>query len=161
MLKYLLCLLMLTGLTLPAGAETFANQAALEGLETAKAVFDVNQDDPDLLLLRLQLVDKTYQQLKDAGKNPQFVLTFRGGASRFLTRGETYLEAGDEKTKAAVEELLVKFHAAGIPLEQCAIAAGLAKIKTDAFLDEVEVVANGYTSMIAYQNKGYAFIPME
>ncbi|PLX99192.1 MAG: hypothetical protein C0622_10785 [Desulfuromonas sp.] len=145
----------------PAYSAQPNNDDALQNLTNVKAVFDVNQGDPKTLLLRLQLVEKTYQQLLDVGVTPEFVLAFRGGASLFLTTGDGYIEAEDKRTKAEVEQLLEGFKQHGIALEQCAIAAGLLKIGLDDFQPRVKVVANGYVSMIGYQNRGFALISME
>lgn len=144
-----------------AFAAEFNNQGALQGLTETKAVFDINQGNPDILALRLQLVEETYQQLKSAGTAPKFVLAFRGGASFFLTTGERYIDQEDREKKQKIETLLKDLNQLGIPLEQCAIAARLSKIDTGNFLPYIKVVANGYTSMIGYQNQGYALIPME
>ena len=157
-------LLLITLLFVPlnlAFAAEFNNQDALHGLTETKAAFDINQGDPDILALRLQLVEETYQQLKIAGTAPKFVLVFRGKASNFLTTGETYIDPKDREKKQKIETLLQHLNQRGMPLEQCSIAAHLAKIDTDDFLPFIKVVANGYTSLIGYQNQGYALVPME
>jgi intracellular sulfur oxidation DsrE/DsrF family protein len=145
----------------PVFAAEFNNLDALQGLTETRAVFDINQGDPDILALRLQLVEKTYHQLEAAGTSPKFVLAFRGKASNFLTKGETYIDQEDREKKQKIEILLKHLNQLGLPLEQCSIAASLAKIDPDDFLSYIKVVANGYTSLIGYQNQGYALIPME
>ena len=142
-------------------AAQFDNRDALEGLTTTRAVFDINQGDPKILALRLKLIEETYRQLREAGADPRFVLTFRGQASLFLTRGEKYIAPDDLPLKNEIELLLNQFGEHGMPLEQCAIAARLLNIDTADFLPGIKIVANGYTSLIGYQNRGYAFIPME
>ncbi|MDX2495033.1 MAG: DsrE family protein [Desulfuromusa sp.] len=137
------------------------NKNALQGVTEAKAVFDINQGDPAILKTRLQLIERTYNQLKTANTSPKFVLTFRGQASYFLTTGKKYVAEKDHEIKLEIKTLVERLKLLGLPLEQCAIAAGMAKISTDDFLPQIKVVANGYTSLIGYQNKGYAFIPME
>jgi DsrE/DsrF/DsrH-like protein len=113
------------------------------------------------LLLRLKFVEKTYNQLIQFGTKPSFVLAFRGKASRYVTLGEDYLHPDDLAGKRKVEEWIAQFSKQGMTLEQCALAAELQKIDTEEFLPQIEVVANGYISMIGYQNKGYAFVPMD
>lgn len=152
--------LLLTPLS-PLFAAELNNQDALQGLTETKAVFDINQGNPDILALRLQLVEKTYTQLKAAETAPKFVLTFRGKASNFLTKGETHIDVEDREKKQQIEKLLKHLSQIGIPLEQCAIAAQLAKIDPGDFLPNVKVVANGYVSLIGYQNRGYALVSME
>jgi intracellular sulfur oxidation DsrE/DsrF family protein len=156
---FLLALLLLFGN--PLYAEQLRNDAALAGLSEAKVIFDINVGDPDLLLLRLKFVDKTYQQLREFGVEPKFVLAFRGKASRYVTSGEDYLHPDDLAQKRQVEDWIKAFSKSAMTLEQCAMAASLQKIANEDFLPEIKVVANGYISMIGYQNKGYAFVPMD
>ena len=161
-MRSLLLFTVFSGLLLgTALAAPFDNRDALKGLTTARAVFDINQGDPKILALRLRLIDETYRQMVEANANPRFVLTFRGQASLLLTQGDKYVAAEDLPMKQDIEQLLRKLKDQGMPLEQCAIAARLLSIDTADFLPEVKVVANGYVSLIAYQNRGYAFIPME
>lgn len=157
-------LLLFVSLLLPLNlvfAAEFNNQNALQGLTETKVVFDINQGNPDLLALRLHLVEKTYQQLKAAGTAPKFILAFRGKASNFLTIDDTYIDQEDREIKQKIETLLKHLSQQGFTLEQCSIAARLAKIDTSNFLPYIKVVANGYISLIGYQNQGYALVPME
>lgn len=156
--KISLILLLLCTPTYAAGLK---NDAALNGLAKTKAIFDLNQGDPDRLLLRLNFIDKTYQQLLSFGTTPKFVLAFRGKASRFVSLGEDYVRPEDMAKKRQIEEWIYRFKQQGMALEQCALAADLQRIATNEFLPQIEVVANGYISMIGYQNKGYAFVPMD
>ena len=156
----LFTLVFLTSYSVLPAAE-YDNRDALQALTETRAVFDINQGDPRTLALRLKLVKTTYDQLIAAGVTPHFVLTFRGGASQFLTVGDKYVEPEELPDKLRIREQLENLSSRGLPLEQCAIAAELNKIAPEDFIPQVRVVANGYTSLIAYQNRGYAFIPME
>jgi len=157
-LKIALILLLFCG---PISAAELKNDAALTGLTETKVIFDINQGDINKLLLRLHLIDKTYQQLISFEKAPKFVLAFRGKASRYVTVGEDYLRPEELPQKKQVEEWIDKFKKKNMVLEQCGIAAEMLKIDTTDFLPQIEVVANGYISLIGYQNKGYAFVPMD
>ena len=142
-------------------ATELKNDAALAGLTETRVIFDINQGDPARLLLRLKFIDKTYQQLTSFGTTPKFVLAFRGKASRYVTAGEDYLPPDELADKRRIEEWIARFSKAGMALEQCAMAAELQRIELDEFMPQIEVVANGYISLIGYQNKGYAFVPMD
>jgi intracellular sulfur oxidation DsrE/DsrF family protein len=135
---------------------------ALQGLKSVQLVCDVNVGDGQLLLRRMQLLDATYSQLVDAGFAPVVVVVFRGPASRFITRAETaYLPSSDKKYKLEMREWLEAFSDLNFVLEQCAIAARAQKIKSADFLPQVTLVENGYVSLVGYQNRGYALLPMD
>ena len=64
------------------------NSRALAGLTSAKVYFDVSLKDDNLLVFRMELLDKTITQMEDAGLEVSAVVGFRGGASRFITKDD-------------------------------------------------------------------------
>lgn len=143
------------------GAETYNNDKALAGIRQTKVYFDVNVGEPAKLVTRLQLIETTYSQLAAAGISPRFVVGIRGKASNFFTRADGYVLATDLPAKKTIATRVDQFRAKGFVIEQCRIAADLQEIEVADFLPQVEVVANGYVSMIGYQSQGYAFVPMD
>ena len=134
---------------------------SLTGVKQARIVVDVNVGDPDLLLKRMDLLDKTYRQLVDAGKKPVVVVAFRAKASFFITKGDAYVAPEQRYAKSDMKEWIEHFSKLGVTIEQCALAAGMLKIDLKDFLPQVEVVENGYVSLIGYQHQGYAYLPMD
>jgi intracellular sulfur oxidation DsrE/DsrF family protein len=49
----------------------------------------------------------------------------------------------------------------GIRFQQCGLSLSNMKVDRADVLHDIEIVKNGYVSLIAYQNKGYALIPMD
>ncbi len=78
--KHLLLPILLLISFAPLSMAEINNRDALEGLAEMKAVFDINQGNPDILKLRLELIEMTYQQLKKAGVSP--ISSLRFGAKR-------------------------------------------------------------------------------
>jgi hypothetical protein len=142
-------------------ADEYDNRRALHNISKAKTYFDVNMGIPEKLVTRLKLIDATYDQLSIAGAHPEFVIGFRGKASRFVTRGNDYVFEEDIAAKKEVYAWIKRFKERGIPMEQCLIAAGFQNVDPKDILPEIEVVQNGYVSMIGYQVKGYAQVPMD
>lgn len=137
------------------------NHVALAGLKSIHIVCDVNVGEPHLLLRRLELIDETYSQLLDASVSPTVVVAFRGGASRYVTRGNGYVPADAVKDKQEIRQLIEQFRRNGFRLEQCAIAARSFDIDPADLLPGVALVRNGYVSIVAYQARGYALLPMD
>jgi len=144
---------------------TFANQLtdakALKGLTSVKVICDVNVGDPKLLLRRLEMIDETYTQLIDAGIHPSFIVAFRGPATRYVTNGTGYVASEDLSIKKEIQGWISQFHGNGFALEQCAIAARGQNVSYGDVLPQITIVQNGYISIVAYQNKGYALLPMD
>lgn len=139
----------------------YNNEKALKGLTETKAYFDVTVGEPKKLLVRLQLIEKTYDQLIAAGVTPALIIGIRGKASNFFTKGSDYVLATDLPEKEQIAVLVKKLNGLRIGIEQCRIAAGFEDIGVADFLPQVELVANGYVSMIAYQSQGYGLVPMD
>lgn len=144
-----------------AVANQYNDANALKGLKTVNVVCDVNVGDPKLLLRRIELIDETYTQLIDAGIRPNFIVAFRGPASKYVTRGSGYVSPEDYAIKKEIQGWIAQFHENGFSLEQCAIAARGQKVSYEDILPQITVVRNGYISIVAYQNKGYALLPMD
>ena len=144
-----------------AFAAQFDNEKALKGLSSVKIVCDVNVGDPDLLLTRMNYLDTTYSQLLDMGVKPTIVLVFRGKASLFITKNDKYIKAEHRKQRIEMKKWIEHFIELGFTIEQCYIAAKSHKIDTKDFLPQVNIVENGYISLIGYQSQGYAFLPMD
>ncbi len=142
-------------------AEQYNNDKALAGIRETKVYFDVNVGEPAKLLNRLQLIDTTYNQLVASGISPSIVIGIRGKASNFFTKESDYVLDTDLPAKKNIAIRVDQFKAQGFRIEQCRIAADLQEIDVADFLPKVEVVANGYVSIIGYQSQGYAFVPMD
>lgn len=137
------------------------DKQALGDLTSLKMVCDVNVGEAKLLLRRLELIDETYSQLIDAGVTPTVVVAFRGGASLFVTKGGKYVATEDAEMKKEIQGWIDQFSQHGFRIEQCAIAAKAQKVDPADFLAAVSVVQNGYISIVAYQARGYALLPMD
>lgn len=131
-----------------AFAQQFHNEKALQGLTRNKVIFGVNVGDPDALLIRMNLLDTTYSQLLDFGITPTIVVAFRGKASRFITKSDKYVLPQNRKYKREMKGWIALFSKLGFTIEQCGIAAKSHKIDTIDFIPQVNVVANGYISLI-------------
>ena len=65
----------------------YNNEKALKGLTATKAYFDVTVGEPEKLLVRLQLVEKTYNQLVMAGVSPDFHNRHTGQGKQLFHQG--------------------------------------------------------------------------
>jgi uncharacterized protein len=158
LLRLLVCILFVSSAVHAAPAEKVS---ALQGLTHVKIVCDMNVGEPKLLLKRMELLDTTYRQIAAAGLKATVVVAFRGKASYFVTKGDGYVPAGAKDAKVKARSWIERFKKNGFVIEQCAIAAEMLDIDLKDFLPQVEIVENGYVSLIGYQQQGYAFLPMD
>lgn len=154
-------ILVLTFIGMSSAQTIYNNNDALKNVAQSNVYFDVSLDDDQKILLRLELLQRTARQLKEAGVDGSFVIGFRGGASRFITKGDHYVLDEEIDNKKKIQEWVSRFANDGIRIEQCSIAAELLDIASDDFLPGISIVANGYISLIGYQTQGYAVVPMD
>jgi len=140
---------------------SYNNDKALKGVNKSEIYFDVNLNDAQKLELRMDLLQRTVQEIEESGANLSVVIGFRGGASRFITRDDHYVLEEEIASKVKIQDWIRKFAQRGITIEQCSIAAELYDIQTDDFLPEITIVKNGYVSLIGYQLQGYAVVSMD
>ncbi len=144
-----------------AGLPAAPAAKSLQGLKQVKIVCDMNVGDPKLLITRMELLDRTYRQIAGSGAKTTVVVAFRGKASLFITKGDGYVGAEGKDAKPKVRSWIEQFKKNGFILEQCALAAEMLDIDVKDILPEVDVVENGYVSLVGYQQQGYAFLPMD
>lgn len=136
------------------------DMAVLAGLQSVKVAFDIKEGDGKSLLNRLNIIDETRQSLIKQGVKPEFVLTFRGPATKLV---QTDVEKIKPEDRAVAKQIAAKLaemsKAPGVQsVEQCAVAIREQGTKAENVLPDVRVVGNAWISLMAYQSKGYAYI---
>lgn len=157
-----LLLLVLTVSNLASAAEApLDDRAALTGLTETHAVFDITTENPKKLKFYLELIAESATSVQAQGVKPVFVLAFRGPATRYISSSRHQLDP--EQTEAADQIAALLDRLAKLPnvtLEQCGVAARVMNVQRDTIHPTVKVVGNSWISLMGYQNRGYALIPV-
>lgn len=149
--------------TLPSYAELPNDSDALEGVEIGKAVFDINiaGDNPQKLALYLSVIQETVTGLVEQNVKPDILLAFRGSAVQLITTQHAEDIALDvEEQLEQVAKQLETLANTGVRMEACSVATRLFGVSNDTLLPNIKPVANTFVSLIGYQAKGYAIIPI-
>lgn len=133
---------------------------ALDGLKVGKAVYDVRTKEPKRLLFSLKVIEQTEKGIIGQGVKTDFVISFRGGTLPLLTSEPKVDNEADKAILKEVRERLGQMRSRGMVLEACNVAAGIFKVKEQELSEEVTLIGNSLISLIGYQNKGYALVPM-
>lgn len=145
-----------------AQAEKPDDADALDGIETGKVVWDVTLSKPSRLLFVMKVIDETYADLERQGVTPDMVFTFHGRVLKLLSSQPIELDLDEE---AAHEELLALIDTMskkpGVKMESCSVAARVLGIDNKTIVPAVKPVGNTFVSLIGYQQKGYALIPID
>jgi intracellular sulfur oxidation DsrE/DsrF family protein len=137
-----------------------ADDNPMAGLKEAKVAFDITAGEPGRMLLILDTIDETREGFTRQGITPRFVLAFRGPASLLTQTDLSRFKPEDRETAAKVAGKLKQLRGtAGIErMDQCAIAMRGQKVDKAQVSPDVTIVANGWTTLVGYQAKGYAYI---
>lgn len=137
------------------------DQIALQGVASAKSVFDINLSDPERLPTYLQIIRETHDGLQKHGIKPAMVVAFRGPAVRLVSSNRKQFNQEVRESLATADRIIADLARQGVRFEACDIAARLFKVDHATILPEVTVVGNTFISLIGYQTKGYAVIPIQ
>jgi intracellular sulfur oxidation DsrE/DsrF family protein len=144
----LLLILILSAPPVLHAAQKPDDREALAGLTSARVIFDVRVADVDKLVFNLRLFEETLDGITKQGVKPEMIVTFRGPGVKLLTTPV------DEEALERIRSLKTK----GVRFEACGMAMRIFKADPAKLIPEVKLVANGFNSLIGYQNKGYAMI---
>lgn len=159
-----LAVLLAVALALSGWAQmaTASEYEALQGVKSMDAVFDVRGKSPKSVLVALQLVHNMYkdQALRQADPEPQFVVIFIGPAVRLVSTARQGFSPEDAKVLDQLAQEVKAMAADGIKLELCVFAAHLLKVDPATILPEISQVPNGWISLIGYEQRGFALVPI-
>jgi len=157
----LLCGLCLLTFINPTYAERPDDSYALANMKTGKAVFDVNMGSAHKLASYLKVIQQTVDDLVKQNVQPDIILAFRGGSVKLVsTERDDDLPLDDEDALDAIAKRVAALQAKGVRTEACSVATVLLDVPNDSLLKNVIPVGNTFVSLIGYQAKGYAVIPI-
>lgn len=160
MKAYVHGILIWVALSSAALAAGYDDKEALQGAKQVKVAFDITAGDAKALLGRLNIIDETRQSLIQQGVTPHFVLSFRGPATKLVQTDISKMKPEDREMATKIAAKLNQMrNAKGVEnLEQCAVAVREQGTRAEDVLPSVKVVGNAWISLMAYQNRGYAYI---
>ena len=157
----ILHILFISALMSSAYADKPNDADALEGIETGKVVWDVTLSKPSRLLFVMKVIEETYNDLEKQDVTPDMVFTFHGRVLKLLSTQPLELDVNEESAHKELLELIQRLSKKpGIKMESCSVAARILDIDNATIIPEVKPVGNTFVSLIGYQQKGYALIPI-
>jgi len=148
-----------TILILPAGVFGSGYDNALKGLSKYDAVYDVSTADPKVANIVFWAVTNSYKaaEVKAIAK-PNVAVVFRGAAVSLLTTDTSKFTAEQQPEVLKFHQTLKQMKQDGVHLEVCLYAVEVMGVDKATILPEIDQVANGFVSVIGYQNQGYAVV---
>lgn len=141
--------------------ERIDDSAALNGVESTRSVFLIDFTSPRKTAFYLDIIEDTHDGLVRQGVTPHMVLVFIGETVRYLTTEPDDLlemEYGDEL--ASIAESVKALKARGVRLEVCAVATRVFGVDNATVLPEMNLVGDGFISLIGWQTQGHKLVPI-
>jgi len=137
-------------------ARALDDAEALSGLTSVRAVYDVRTNDEKTLQFMFTVIRDTYDETVQQDVKARYVASMRGPTVKLLVRSRHGEAALQEQTVSLINQLNQR----GIRLEACGYALNLFAVEPEDLYQGIVTVGNSLNSLIGYQTKGYALIPM-
>jgi len=142
-------------------AKEINDAAALNGISEAQGVFLIDFADVGKTAFYLKVIQGTHASFVKQGVKPDLVLVFIGKMVQFLTTepsDELFIEHANELESIA--NSVKSLHKAGVRMEVCAVATQVFGIDNNTILPGMDVVGDGFISLIGWQTQGYKLVPI-
>jgi len=144
-----------------AGDRPINDAAALADLKVGKGVFLVDFTNPGKTAFYLDIIRGTDAGMRKQGVEPDFVLVFIGQTVAYLTTEPTdELALEYEEELKSIADSVAALHALGVRMEVCAAATRVFGVDNGTILPGMNVVGDGFISLIGWQNQGYKLVPI-
>lgn len=145
----------------PSEHQEIGNTAALAGVDQGRGVFQVDIGNSKKLDAYLGIIQGTYRRMKAEGVTPDFVLVYLGPSVKYLTESpssEVAQAEGDRSMDIAMK--VEQLDALGVRQEVCAVATRAFGVDNATLFPELDLVSDGFISVIGYQAQGYNLVPV-
>src|SRR3954471_5438986 len=135
----------------------------LEGVTSARAVWDFTGGDARRFFDRVSLMKETAESFIARGVMLDFVMLIHGPATQFVakTHGGTKFEQAGCTTLPEIHALLAALAELGVRIEVCLIAMERSLVARENLISCVVVEPNVFLNSIALQNRGYALMQVD
>ncbi|MFA7496940.1 MAG: DsrE family protein [Acidithiobacillus sp.] len=159
-IPYIVIVLSCLFLSAEASAAQLSDRQALQGLHQAKAIFLVNMRKPMAVEHLVKVIGLTRRQFLSQKVTPHFIVVFIGPDVAFLTKNHRGIPYTDERAVANIQKEVVQLSGKGVQFQACGVALHGMDVQPRDIIPQVSPVESGFISVIAYQEKGYALVPV-
>ncbi len=161
-IQYTLLILTLALTTGHSQANSQINDsAALANLKVGQAVFLIDIADAKKMNFYLEVIQGTFKGMQAQGVKPDFVMVYIGPSVQYLsTSPGAEIENSHSGVLMEIESNVEKLAALGIKQEICAVATEVFGIDNKTLLPDLNLVGDGFISLIGYQAQGYHLVPV-
>ena len=152
----IIALALLTLFSQPIASFALDDKLAFSGLTSTRAIYDVRSIDEKKLQFIFKVIRDTYDGATQQGVKQTTIVSMRGPTVRLLVRERQGDKILQQETVGLINELTER----DIRLEACGYALNLFGVEPEDLYAGIHAVGNSLNSVIGYQTRGYALVPM-
>ena len=143
------------------GAKQINDKVALNGIKEAKSVFLIDFTNVRKTAFYLNIIEGTHKGLVDQGVKPKMVLVFIGETVKYLsTKQDEAFEMENEEHLESIQKSIKRLARLGVRMEVCAVATKVFKVPNETIPKEMDIIADGFISLIGWQTQDYKLVPI-
>jgi intracellular sulfur oxidation DsrE/DsrF family protein len=146
----------LTFLGQPIASFALDDNLAFSGLTSTRSIYDVRSNDEKKLQFIFKVIRDTYDEATQQEVKQSTIVSMRGPTIKLLVRGRH----GDKELQQTTVALINDLTQRNIRLEACGYALDLFGVEPGDLYAGVQAVGNSLNSLVGYQTRGYALVPM-
>ena len=144
-----------------ANAKEINDSVALNGITKAKSVFLIDFTDVKTTAFYMKIIEGTQKGFEKQGVKSEMVLVFIGKTVKFLsTKQDEDFEMEYDEYLTSIQESIKRFSELGVRMEVCAVATKVFNIDNNTIPKEMDIVADGFISLIGWQTQGHKLVPI-
>ena len=142
-------------------AKEINDKVALNGIKEAKSVFLIDFTNVRKTAFYLNIIEGTHKGLVDQGVKPKMVLVFIGETVKYLsTKQDEAFEMENEEHLESIQNSIKRLAKLGVRMEVCAVATKVFKVPNETIPEEMDIIADGFISLIGWQTQDYKLVPI-
>ncbi|MGB2690352.1 MAG: DsrE family protein [Desulfobacterales bacterium] len=150
-------------IALIASPAVSSQYAALDGVKQVKAVFDVSLGSPKMANIVFWAVKNVYEDesVRALSKPPQVAVVFHGPAVKLISTNHKDFKDSDKGALDEFANMIRQMKKDGVKLEVCLYALKVLGVDPATIIPEVDIVGNGFISVVGYQAQGYSVVTID
>jgi len=136
------------------------NNQAINDVKPLKTVIDFRTGNPDRALVYLNLIGDTFKDhdIRELTVRPKFEVIFGGESVKLLAKQIKGYSPQEQKTITVLKSKISNLAKEGIKFEYCIYGGKLFGVEPGN-VPGMQVVDNGWVSLIGFQANGYSVVP--
>jgi intracellular sulfur oxidation DsrE/DsrF family protein len=142
-------------------AKQINDSVAINGEKHLKSVFLIDFTNVQKTAFYLRIIEGTHKGFTDQNVKPEMVLVFIGETVKFLsTKQDEAFVFENESHLDSIQQSIKNLHKLGVRMEVCNVATQVFKVDNNTIPKEMDIIADGFISLIGWQTQGHKLVPI-